>query len=266
MSVWPGAVSNRPDCVDSDVPASPVRRLFPDARAYAIGWGDGEAFPGTLTPGKAVRALAWPTSSVLHVHARSRAPGQGAGRGVGRGEGVTVALARAGLAHLAARIEADVGEVEVDEDVEAEEVEDEAAAEDDESEAAGEDDEEEADEAEDDEEPEVEDLTDISGVGDAKAETLREAGVAGDVGRATWSNVGLLSVVLVGSVAVFLRESWKYNALDAGSETARSVGVIGVSFCTNQQSHSLVDVTALVTRINIFAPGWGTTPNLSTVQ
>ena len=47
----------------------------------------------------------------------------------------------------------------------------------------------------------------------------------GDVGRATWSNVGLLSVVLVGSVAVFLRESWKYNALDAGSETARSVGV-----------------------------------------
>jgi large subunit ribosomal protein L32e len=90
---------------------------------------------------------------------------------------------------LAARIEADVGEVEVDEDVEAEEVEDEAAAEDDESEAAGEggeaeagDDEtedaveDEAAEAEDDEEPEVEDLTDISGVGDAKAETLREAG------------------------------------------------------------------------------------------
>jgi large subunit ribosomal protein L32e len=78
---------------------------------------------------------------------------------------------------LAARIEADVGEVEVDEDVEAEEVEDEAADdEDDESEAAGEDDEEEANEAEDDEEPEVEDLTDISGVGDAKAETLREAG------------------------------------------------------------------------------------------
>jgi large subunit ribosomal protein L32e len=87
---------------------------------------------------------------------------------------------------LAARIEADVGEVEVDEDVEAEEVEDEAeeaeteaTAEDeadDESDAAGEDDEEEPDGAEDDEEPEVEDLTDISGVGDAKAETLREAG------------------------------------------------------------------------------------------
>ncbi|WP_159899700.1 50S ribosomal protein L32e [Salinirussus salinus] len=87
---------------------------------------------------------------------------------------------------LAARIEADVGEVEVDEDVEAEEVEDEAeeaeteaTAEDeadDESDAAGEDDEEEPDGAEDDEGPEVEDLTDISGVGDAKAETLREAG------------------------------------------------------------------------------------------
>ena len=47
----------------------------------------------------------------------------------------------------------------------------------------------------------------------------------GDVGRATWSNVGVLTVVLLGGVGYFLRESWKYNALDAGTETARGVGV-----------------------------------------
>ena len=88
---------------------------------------------------------------------------------------------------LAARIEADVGEVEVDEDVEADagaETEDDAedvdkAEADDEGETAGEDEDAEAgeaDEADEAEESEVEDLTDISGVGDAKAETLREAG------------------------------------------------------------------------------------------
>jgi large subunit ribosomal protein L32e len=85
---------------------------------------------------------------------------------------------------LAARVAADVGDLEVDEDVEAEEAETEDDAEDadeaeadDGGEAAGEADEtDEADEADEAEESEVEDLTDISGVGDAKAETLREAG------------------------------------------------------------------------------------------
>jgi len=47
----------------------------------------------------------------------------------------------------------------------------------------------------------------------------------GDVGRATWRNLGILTVVLTPSVVYFLRHSWKYNALDAGDETAKGVGV-----------------------------------------
>jgi iron complex transport system permease protein len=47
----------------------------------------------------------------------------------------------------------------------------------------------------------------------------------GDVGRATWTNVGIMAGVLVPSVAYVLRHSWKYNALDAGDETARGVGI-----------------------------------------
>lgn len=66
---------------------------------------------------------------------------------------------------LAARMKAETDEVEVSDDVEAS-VEELAPD--------GEDADEEADDT--DEEPEIEELTDISGVGDSKAETLREAG------------------------------------------------------------------------------------------
>ena len=76
---------------------------------------------------------------------------------------------------LAARIEADVGEVDVDEETAGDVEEPEADGE--ESEADGEGDETEAEAADTETEtPAAEDLTDISGVGDAKAETLREAG------------------------------------------------------------------------------------------
>jgi len=81
---------------------------------------------------------------------------------------------------LAARIKADVGDVEIDDDAEAD-VEDASAEADDEpsdetaaESAATTDDAE--DEAEEEDEDEYEELTDIAGVGDAKAETLREAG------------------------------------------------------------------------------------------
>lgn len=47
----------------------------------------------------------------------------------------------------------------------------------------------------------------------------------GDVGRATWTNVAIVTAALVPSAAYFLRHSWKYNALDAGDETARGVGI-----------------------------------------
>jgi len=47
----------------------------------------------------------------------------------------------------------------------------------------------------------------------------------GDTGRATWRDLGLMSAVTVPSIAYFVLNSWNYNALDSGEETARSLGV-----------------------------------------
>ncbi len=47
----------------------------------------------------------------------------------------------------------------------------------------------------------------------------------GDVGRTTWRSVGIMAAVLGPSLVYFLRRSWAYNALDAGDEAARGVGV-----------------------------------------
>jgi large subunit ribosomal protein L32e len=81
---------------------------------------------------------------------------------------------------LAARIEADVGEVDVEEetagDVEEPEADDEEPEPEAEADAEAETAADDADETDETESSAVEDLTDISGVGDAKAGTLREAG------------------------------------------------------------------------------------------
>jgi large subunit ribosomal protein L32e len=72
---------------------------------------------------------------------------------------------------LAARLKAETDEVAVSDDVEAD-VEEVGGDEEDEAETDAADE----DEADEDEESEIEELTDISGVGDAKADSLREAG------------------------------------------------------------------------------------------
>lgn len=47
----------------------------------------------------------------------------------------------------------------------------------------------------------------------------------GDVGRASWSELGVLSFITLSASAYFLINSWNYNAVDAGDETARGLGV-----------------------------------------
>ena len=47
----------------------------------------------------------------------------------------------------------------------------------------------------------------------------------GDVGRASWSELGVLSFITLTASAYFLINSWNYNAVDAGDETARGLGV-----------------------------------------
>ncbi|NLX48914.1 MAG: iron ABC transporter permease [Methanospirillum sp.] len=47
----------------------------------------------------------------------------------------------------------------------------------------------------------------------------------GDVGRATWAQLALMAVIVGVSTAFFIANRWDYNAIDAGDETAKGLGV-----------------------------------------
>ncbi len=47
----------------------------------------------------------------------------------------------------------------------------------------------------------------------------------GDTARASWTELGILTVVTLGALAFFILNTWNYNAVDAGDETARGLGV-----------------------------------------
>jgi iron complex transport system permease protein len=47
----------------------------------------------------------------------------------------------------------------------------------------------------------------------------------GDVSRANWSELGLITVLVSFSCIYFLCNRWNYNAIDAGNETAKGLGV-----------------------------------------
>jgi iron complex transport system permease protein len=47
----------------------------------------------------------------------------------------------------------------------------------------------------------------------------------GDTGRADWANLGLLTIVCALSSLFFVIQAWSYNAIDAGDETAKGLGV-----------------------------------------
>lgn len=47
----------------------------------------------------------------------------------------------------------------------------------------------------------------------------------GDTSRASWGELGLMAGLTLASAAWFQANSWNYNAMDAGDETARGLGV-----------------------------------------
>ena len=47
----------------------------------------------------------------------------------------------------------------------------------------------------------------------------------GDVGRADWNELGLMTVVLIALVIYGFANRWNYNAIDAGDETAKGLGI-----------------------------------------
>ena len=61
----------------------------------------------------------------------------------------------------------------------------------------------------------------------AEAEAVKGAifWMVGSLGRASWSKLSLVSVVLVCCVPLLILKSWDLNVLGAGDETAKSLGV-----------------------------------------
>jgi iron complex transport system permease protein len=47
----------------------------------------------------------------------------------------------------------------------------------------------------------------------------------GDVGRANWPELALMAVIVAGASLFFIANRWNYNAIDAGDETAKGLGV-----------------------------------------
>ena len=47
----------------------------------------------------------------------------------------------------------------------------------------------------------------------------------GDVGRATGSDLGIMTAVIVPCIGYFMIRRWDYNALDSGDDTAKSLGI-----------------------------------------
>lgn len=47
----------------------------------------------------------------------------------------------------------------------------------------------------------------------------------GDVSRADWSELGLMTLLVLLSTVYFMTNRWNYNAIDAGNETAQGLGV-----------------------------------------
>jgi len=47
----------------------------------------------------------------------------------------------------------------------------------------------------------------------------------GDVGRAGWMEVRFMAVIVAGALIFFIINRWNYNAIDAGDETAKGLGV-----------------------------------------
>ncbi|MFP4686885.1 MAG: FecCD family ABC transporter permease [bacterium] len=47
----------------------------------------------------------------------------------------------------------------------------------------------------------------------------------GDVGRAGWNQLGIIAAVVIAGSIYFLLNSWNYNGLDTGDETARGLGI-----------------------------------------
>lgn len=82
----------------------------------------------------------------------------------------------------------------------------------------------------------------------------------GDLGRSTWDYVGILLLVSVPIFCLFIYNRWNYNAIDAGEETARSLGInvprvrmIGM-VCSSLLAAVVVSLMGIIGFVGLLAP------------
>jgi len=82
----------------------------------------------------------------------------------------------------------------------------------------------------------------------------------GDLGRASWQQVGIMSVISVVGFIYFLFNRWNYNALESGENTAKGLGVnvdtmrlIGMVICSFIAS-VMVSFIGIISFIGLIAP------------
>ena len=82
----------------------------------------------------------------------------------------------------------------------------------------------------------------------------------GDLGRTSWNEIGLISMVSIISSVYFMLNSWNYNALQNGENVARGLGVqvskirlIGMIICALTAS-TIVSFVGIISFIGLIAP------------
>ena len=82
----------------------------------------------------------------------------------------------------------------------------------------------------------------------------------GDVGRVVWRELGFMSLITLGGSLYFIYYSWDYNALDAGDETAKSLGVavdkvrLGGMFAASLITSLIVSLVGIIGFVGLVAP------------
>jgi iron complex transport system permease protein len=82
----------------------------------------------------------------------------------------------------------------------------------------------------------------------------------GSLGRASWRNVGIISIVLAVCIPYLLLKSWDLNAMSAGDETAKSLGVkveqvrITCMFVASLIAASIVCFTGTIGFVGLVCP------------
>lgn len=82
----------------------------------------------------------------------------------------------------------------------------------------------------------------------------------GDASRASWEELALMTVIVVASIIYFIMNRWNYNAIDAGDETAKGLGVnvertrINGMMCASLLTATIVAFLGVIGFVGLICP------------